>query len=106
MSEQDAEVFKFEIGQVVLHLRYGYRGVIFERDGRCEASEGWYQKNQTQPDPSQPWYHVLVDGGDHTTYVAESNLAPEPNGEPVTHPLLGQYFQHFHGGLYHRENLN
>ncbi len=50
----------FEPGQLVLHRRYGYRGVVVERDEFCQADDAWYSKNQTQPDRDQPWYHVLV----------------------------------------------
>ena len=40
---------QFAIGQVVQHLRYGYRGVIVAYDQTCQADESWYQRNQTQP---------------------------------------------------------
>ena len=31
---------------------------------------------------------VLVDGAQHTTYVAERHLEPDAEGRPVRHPLL------------------
>ena len=52
----------FEPGEVVQHIRYGYRGVIVDFDSACMAPDDWYQSNQTRPDRNQPWYHVLVDG--------------------------------------------
>ena len=52
----------FESGQLVRHRRYGYRGVVVDRDEFCQADDEWYSKNQTQPNRDQPWYHVLVDG--------------------------------------------
>lgn len=97
---------KFRIGQLVRHLRYGYRGVVFDVDPECQADEAWYQSNQTQPPRDQPWYHVLVDGADHTTYVAESNLEPDPSEAEVRHPLVRRIFATFHGGSYHVDNLN
>lgn len=99
-------LFKFEVGQLVLHLRYGYRGVIFERDPICTADQAWYLNNQYQPDRDQPWYHVMVDGAQHTTYVAESNLKPDPTGEPIVHPWLDRVFEQFHNGHYAKQNLN
>jgi len=92
----------FHIGQIVLHRRYGYRGVVVAYDLRCEASNGWYESNQSQPDRSQPWYHVLVDGSHHTTYAAQSSLVLEADLSPVTHPLLGAFFSEFRGGHYVR----
>ena len=64
---------KFVIGEIVEHKIYEYRGLIVEINPSCMASEDWYLSNQTQPDKNQPWYHILVDGAHHITYVAESN---------------------------------
>ncbi|MFT5388278.1 MAG: hemimethylated DNA binding protein, partial [Candidatus Omnitrophota bacterium] len=61
-------------GDVVNHKKYGYRGVIVDSDRECQSSDDWYYGNQTQPERSQTWYHVLVDGTDQVTYVAQSNL--------------------------------
>lgn len=97
---------KFGVGEVVEHLRYGYRGVVFNYDPVCEADEKWYQHNQTQPDRNQPWYHVMVDGTGHTTYVAESNLKPDDSGDSVEHPLLKQHFPAFFKGRYYTQSLN
>jgi len=105
-EESGSAQYEFEIGQVIHHKRYHYRGVIFGRDQTCQGDEAWYQKNQTQPDRDQPWYHVMVDGAEHTTYVAQSNLEPDETGEPVNHPLLGQFFKSLHQGRYYAENLN
>lgn len=95
-----AEIFKFEIGQLIEHRRYGYRGVVFSRDEQCRASQQWYESNLTRPDRLQPWYHVLVHGGDSSTYVAEENMRQDPGGEQVVHPLAATFFIHFHQGRY------
>jgi heat shock protein HspQ len=95
---------RFRPGAVVCHRRYGYRGVVVGSDDTCRADETWYQSNQSQPERAQPWYHVLVDRALHTTYVAESNLRPDPSGEPVAHPLLAAYFEGFEAGYYVRND--
>ncbi|MGI9455109.1 MAG: heat shock protein HspQ [Aeoliella sp.] len=95
---------KFEAGQLVCHLRYGYRGVIVAVDPRCQADENWYLANRTQPDQSQPWYHVLVDGGGGTTYVAESNLELDWSGGPVDHPLVAEFFDGLSDSRYLRND--
>ena len=97
---------RFRVGDVIHHRRYGYRGVIVERDQVCLADEAWYQSNQTQPGRDQPWYHVLVDDAEHTTYVAEENLEPDPSGAPVRHPMIKQVFASFFKGRYYKEPLN
>ena len=105
-KDEPADGQRFEIGQLVRHKRYGYRGVVVYIDDTCQADEQWYQRNQTQPEQDQPWYHVLVDGASHTTYVAEENLEPDPLGTKVTHPQLRRFFKTFLGGRYYREFLS
>ena len=95
---------KFQRGQVVRHKRYGYRGVIVDFDHHCQADEQWYKSNQSQPDRSQPWYHVLVDGSEATTYAAQTNLDPDTTGKPVEHPLVERYFDEFSDGRHVRNN--
>lgn len=92
----------FEPGQLVRHRRYGYRGVVVDRDARCQADEEWYQKNQTQPDRNQPWYHVLVDGSSTCTYAASENLIADLSGLPIDHPLVAYFFSEFKDGEYVR----
>lgn len=92
----------YEVGQVVRHCRYGYRGVIVAADKRCMADPSWYTSNRTQPDQNQPWYHVLVHGCGTTTYAAESNLTLDDSGEPIDHPLLAAFFCSYCGGRYVR----
>lgn len=101
MSEpSDVTTFQFELGTLVEHRMYGYRGAIFGRDPRCMADDEWYESNQTQPDRGQPWYHVLVHGSEHTTYVAEENLDLDGGAEQVVHPLTHRFFSGFASGRY------
>mgnify|MGYP001577433089 FL=1 len=83
---------KFETGEIIKHIRYGYRGVIVDYDSTCQAPEHWYQNNQTQPERHHPWYHVLVDGNQQVTYVAESNLSLDQTELPVVHGMLNIFF--------------
>jgi heat shock protein HspQ len=94
----------FEPGQLVRHRRYGYRGVVVERDQCCQADDQWYSKNQTQPDRDQPWYHVLVSGSSASTYAASENLVADSSGLPIEHPLVSHYFSEFKDGLYIRND--
>jgi len=95
---------KFVPGALVIHRRYGYRGLIVSFDQRCTAGERWYLANQTQPDRNQAWYHVLVHDSVSTTYAAESNLLPDPSNEEVNHPLVDQFFVRSPAGHYQRND--
>ena len=95
-----AEKFRFKVGELIEHQRYGYRGVVVSRDDQCRASKQWYESNLTRPDRLQPWYQVLVHGGDASTYVAEENMREDAGGEQVVHPLAATFFMCFHQGRY------
>lgn len=88
---------RFAAGQIVLHNRYGYRGIIVAIDSRCNAPDQWYYGNQIQPSRSQPWYHVLVDGSKEATYVAENNLETDLSHEKIDHPFVPHFFDEIHG---------
>jgi len=93
---------RFELGQVVDHRLFGYRGVICDIDPEFQLSEDWYDTvARSRPPKDRPWYHVLPDGAEHTTYVAERNLEPAAEPSPIHHPLIGKLFEDFDGTRYH-----
>lgn len=96
---------RFAPGELVKHRRYNYRGLVVDFDLRCRANEAWYQKNRTQPERDQPWYHVLVDGSTVVTYAAETSLEEDTSGQPVHHPLVPRLFDAFEGGRYERNGV-
>ena len=92
---------KFRIGQIVEHAMFDYRGVVFEVDAVFSLTEEWYQQvARSKPPKDQPWYHVLVDNGAHTTYVAERHLMETDNVSTIHHPALSRYFSGFSNGFY------
>ncbi len=96
---------RFRVGQLIHHRRFDYRGVIVDVDATFEGTEEWYETMATsRPPKDQPWYHVLVDGAAHMTYVTEQNLEPDLSGEPIAHPLLDQFFDDLRDGLYVRDH--
>lgn len=95
---------RFEIGQVVQHKRYGYRGVVVDIDEICQADESWYQDNPTQPDRDQPWYHVLADGSDRIYYPAESSLDADTELSPIENPYVAHFFTDFANGRHLRND--
>ena len=74
---------------------FGVRGIA---QSTFQLSEEWYDAvAKSRPPKDKPWYHVLVDGAQHTTYVAERNLERDGSGEPVEHPLLEELLGRFQG---------
>ncbi len=94
---------RFDVGQLVHHRLFDYRGVIADVDGNFQGSEDWYERMaHTRPPKEQPWYRVLVHGGEYETYVAERNLEADALAEPIRHPLVVTLFEGFHNGRYVR----
>jgi heat shock protein HspQ len=91
----------FSVGELIRHKRFEYRGVVVDVDPTFQLSDDWYdQVARSRPPKDAPWYHVLVDGSDQMTYVAQRNLERDTSAEPIHHPLLGDYFEGFDGGRY------
>lgn len=96
---------RFTVGELVHHTKFDYRGVIIDVDPVYAGSDEWYENvARSRPPKDQPWYHVLVDGHTHSTYVAERHLEPDTRGEQIEHPALGQFFDRFLNGRYVRRN--
>lgn len=94
----------FEFGQQVQHLLFDYRGVVYGVDPVFLGSNEWYEQMAiSKPPKNAPWYHVLVHGADHTTYVAQRNLTDYSGNEQIDHPLLAGFFNGFENGRYLRE---
>jgi len=96
---------KFSVGELVHHRLFDYRGVIVDVDRDFQGTEEWYEAvAKTRPPKNMPWYHVLVHGKTHSTYVAEQNLEPDDSVEPINHPMLEYFFLKFENGLYFRKD--
>ncbi|MDX1519651.1 MAG: heat shock protein HspQ [Gammaproteobacteria bacterium] len=95
---------KFNVGQIIYHKLFNYRGVIIDVDPCFQGTEEWYeQMTSTNPPKDMPWYHVLVDNSDRQTYVSERNLESDDSLQPVNHPLVDKVFSHFQDGVYHAD---
>lgn len=82
---------EFRVGDVVRHVKYGYRGVIGGWDLNCQATSGWVDQTDLKDltgGIEQPFYQTLVDSrdrpGDQSAYVAQENLELLPRQEAQT----------------------
>lgn len=95
---------KFQIGQVVRHRVFPFRGVIFDVDPEFNNTEEWYQAipAQVRPRRDQPFYHLLAENAEteYIAYVSEQNLLPDETGEPVRHAQVSQMFGDLTDGRY------
>lgn len=83
---------KFNIGDLVMHTRQGYRAVVVDVDPLFQAS-GRYNPQACKRAFSQrnPWYRLLVDGSSQETYVEEPLLIRDPEQHSIDNPHLNQY---------------
>ncbi|MGA2894580.1 MAG: heat shock protein HspQ [Xanthobacteraceae bacterium] len=101
-------VAKFNIGQVVRHREFPFRGVVFDVDPEFANSEEWYEALPAgvRPRKDQPFYHLFAENAEsqYVAYVSEQNLLPDLSGEPVQHPKVGDVFDLDEGGGYRRRD--
>ncbi|PYE88248.1 heat shock protein HspQ [Phyllobacterium leguminum] len=104
MSIPQIKHAKFQIGQVVKHRLFPFRGVIFDVDPEFANTEEWYQAipEDVRPNRDQPFYHLLAENaeGEYTAYVSEQNLLLDLSGEPLRHPQIRELFESVENGVY------
>lgn len=95
---------KYQIGQVVKHRLFPFRGVIFDVDPEFANTEEWYQNipEDARPRRDQPFYHLLAENGEteYVAYVSEQNLVPDLSGEPLRHPQIDEMFDRMDNGAF------
>ncbi len=95
---------KFQLGQVVKHRFFPFRGVIFDVDPEFANSEAWWLSipEEIRPVKSQPYYHLLAENAEteYIAYVSEQNLLPDTSGEPLRHPKVDEVFGGHDGAIY------
>ena len=96
---------RFNIGDVVRHRHYSFRGVVFDVDAEFDNTEEWYNSipAKIRPRRDQPFYHLLAENEEvyYTAYVSQQNLVLDGEAGPVDHPELPSMFDAFKGGRYH-----
>lgn len=95
---------KFQIGQVVRHNLFEFRGIIFDVDPEFTNTEEWWEAipESVRPEKDQPFYHLLAMKGDksYVAYASETSLLPDNTGEPLEHPEARLLFERFENGYY------
>lgn len=102
----------FNIGDIVKHRHFSFRGVIFDVDPEFANTEEWYESipAEIRPSREQPFYHLLAENEDsyYTAYVSQQNLMHDGDAGPVDHPELVDMFDDFDNGRYspRRDSVN
>jgi heat shock protein HspQ len=95
---------KYQIGQVVRHRLYPFRGVVFDIDPVFDNTDEWYEAipADVRPHKDQPFYHLFAenDETEYVAYVSEQNLLPDTTPEPCRHPRVSEKFVRTRAGAY------
>ena len=101
LKQRDA---KFQIGQVVRHRVFPFRGVVFDVDPEYANTEEWWNAipAEIRPSKDQPFYHLLAENADteYVAYVSEQNLVSDDSGTPVRHSQVQAFFDPASVGQY------
>ena len=95
---------KFQIGQIVRHRIFSFRGVIFDIDPVFNNTEEWWLSipEEVRPRKDQPFYHLLAENAEteYVAYVSEQNLLPDTSGEALRHAGIAEMFERDAAGAY------
>ena len=98
----------FNIGDIVKHRIYPFRGVIVDVDPVFSNTEEWYQSipAEIRPSRNQPYYHLMAENTEtfYTAYVSQQNLVDDGDNGPLEHPDLDEIFSGMEKGKYHLRN--
>jgi len=110
-SLEDIKVHKeplFNIGDIVKHRIYPFRGVIIDVDPEFSNTEEWYQSipAEIRPSRNQPYYHLMAENTEtfYTAYVSQQNLVKDGENGPLEHPDLEEIFSGIDKGKYQLRN--
>ena len=111
ISSEDIKVHKeplFNIGDIVKHRIYPFRGVIIDVDPEFSNTEEWYQSipAEIRPSRNQPYYHLMAENTEtfYTAYVSQQNLVKDGENGPLEHPDLEEMFSGIDKGKYQLRN--
>ncbi|XP_068793702.1 uncharacterized protein [Struthio camelus] len=101
------EYIQFSVGQVIVHKRLGYSGVIVGWDTKAKAPEEWLQRKYPaakQDLKDTPHYRILINKangfGESTAYIPEQEITIIMGLEVVHHADMKAYFSGYDGSKY------
>jgi heat shock protein HspQ len=101
---------RFQLGQVVRHRFFPFRGVIFDVDPTFNNTEEWWLSipENIRPRKDQPYYHLLAENETtyYVAYVSEQNLLADEEGGPVGHPQIAELFGELRDGVYEPKKIS
>ena len=82
---------KFNVGDVVVHQRQGYRAVVIDVDSSFQPSGYYHSRAHGRFTRHHPWYRLLVDECSQETYVEEPLLKRDFNSITIDNPQIDNH---------------
>ncbi len=96
---------RFQIGDIVKHRIFPFRGVIYDVDPVFANTEEWWLSipAEVRPIKDQPFYHLFAENDEtsYVAYVSEQNLLYDDSSQELTNPQIKDVFDKFDGKRYH-----
>lgn len=93
---------KYQIGQIVRHRLFDFRGVVFDVDPVFANTDEWYKAipEEVRPGKDQPYYHLFAENErtHYVAYVSEQNLVADDDNARISHPDIAKVFELTDGG--------
>jgi heat shock protein HspQ len=109
-DDRKVRTARFQVGDVVRHRFYPFRGLVFDIDPQFANTEEWWQSipEDIRPSKDQPYYHLLAENEEteYVAYVSEQNLLPDDSGKPLRHPQIAELFEQDETGQFRATFLN
>jgi heat shock protein HspQ len=107
MSDENSlkmRIAKYQLGAVVKHRVFAFRGVVFDIDPVFNNTEEWWLSipENVRPSKDQPFYHLFAENAEseYIAYVSEQNLVPDISDEPLRHPQVPELFEDLKDGIF------
>lgn len=101
---------KYQLGQVVKHRIFSFRGVIYDVDPIFSNTDEWWESipEEIRPRKDQPYYHLLAENEEteYHAYVSEQNLVPDDSGTPLKHSDIPEIFRDLKDGIYRQKMIS
>ena len=108
-SPLKTRIAKFQLGEVVRHRVFSFRGVVFDIDPVFNNTEEWWLSipENVRPSKDQPFYHLFAENAEseYVAYVSEQNLLPDESSEPLRHPRIAEFFVERKGSVFRARDL-
>jgi heat shock protein HspQ len=93
---------KYQLGQIVRHRLFDFRGVVFDVDPVFANTDEWYEAipEEVRPGKDQPYYHLFAENErtHYVAYVSEQNLVADDDNARISHPDIAKVFELTDGG--------